>query len=80
MRTVRPSRVLTPSLSAPKADEGAARVAPTAGAQNSTNPALTPNLTPQGAASPSPHPTLIALARLLGREAARDWLLREQDD
>lgn len=80
MSRARPSRVLTPSLSAPKADEGAARVAPAAGAQNSTNPALPPNLTPEAAASPSPHPTLIALARLLGREAAREWLRGEPND
>ena len=75
----RPSRVLTSSLSASEA-EGAARVAPTAGAENGTNPALTSNLTPQRKTFPSPHPTLIALARLLGREAAREWLRGEPDD
>lgn len=80
MSHARPSSVLTPSLSAPQADEGAARVAPTAGAQNGTNPALTGNLTPHRTASSSPHPTLIALARLLGREAAREWLQGEPDD
>lgn len=79
MRTVRPSRVLTPSLSASEA-EGAARVAPTAGAQNGTNPALVRELTDDQTASPSPHPTLVALARLLGREAAREWLRGGQDD
>ena len=79
MSCVRPSRVLTPSLSASEA-EGAARVAPTVGAQNSTDPTLVRELTDHGTASPSPHPTLIALARLLGREAAREWLLGEPDD
>ena len=75
----RPSRVLTSSLSASEA-EGAACGAPTVGAQNSTNPALVRELTDQQKGSPSPHPTLIALARLLGREAAREWLRGEPDD
>lgn len=79
MSRTRPSRVLTPSLSASEA-EGAARVVPTVGAQNSTNPALVRELTDHGTASSSPHPTLIALARLLGREAAREWLRGEPDD
>ena len=79
MSRVRPSRVLTPSLSASEA-EGAGRVAPTVGGQNGTNPALGRELTDHGTASPSPHPTLIALARLLGREAAREWLRGEPDD
>ena len=79
MSRVRPSRVLTPSLSASEA-EGAGRVAPTVGAQNSTNPALVRELTDQRKGFPSPHPTLIALARLLGREAAREWLRGEPDD
>lgn len=75
----RPSRVLTSSLSASEA-EGAACVVPTVGAQNNTNPALVRELTDQRKGSPSPHPTLIALARLLGREAAREWLRGEPDD
>ena len=79
MSRVRPSRVLTPSLSASEA-EGAGRVAPTAGAQNGANPALVRELTDHRTALLSPHPTLIALARLLGREAAREWLRGEPDD